>query len=325
MTNNLFNSVCERLEALPYNTVNGLEIQESHREWYFGVDRYDVGKTAENIEKFIRALRMEGYKGNLPRFSKIVDNRMTEYKKIGWKYVEEFLDHQRTEGGKLYSVVIDLNDKPLYSKKTVETALKAIKKVSKGCLAYWKVEGNDKLKNNIHCHILILSPEGFTFPKVVNNYRVLVESLGSKEKYKHKTMYENTRDFMIYLFKPSDGRASFKVKAHVEQMFLEWWEESLVTEEGNPTWERVNLRGALNLKTKWLKDFTRKEIEARYTAETISKLEENNNPINPLPPTISTQIVKLSSNFYDDLTQSNRVLKNFSFSPHESQIPHQRV
>lgn len=237
-----------------------------------------VLESEENRLKFIDVMRDLGYKGTyLVRFPQITRNAKTQYKETGWKYTEEFLDHQRLYGGKLYSVVINVGDKPLYSKKTVETALKAVKKVVKDRPAYWKIERNDSLKNNIHVHILILVDEDHKFPKKVNNFPVAPPiELGSQEDYRHKTPFENVRDFMIYLYKPADGRASFHHMENVQQMYLEWWEEMLRTElDGKPQWERVSLRGALNLNVKWLKDYDQTEIEGRYISELEGGLEES--------------------------------------------------
>ncbi|MDV6373218.1 hypothetical protein [Deinococcus arenicola] len=314
----LFNNVCDTLEALPihYNG-NRLEIIEEQRSWFFGVDRYDVAKSLENTEKFLKALRMEGFKGNIPRFSKIAEKRKALYESVGWKYVEEFMDYQRLNGGTLLSLVLIIGDKPLYRKSTTEMILRAVKKVVKDCPAYWKIERNDSLENKIHVHILILVPDGFVIPKTCNKFPVLVIPVGSKDKYKDKTMYENTRDFMYYLLKPSDGRASFKVKAHYTQMYLEWWEEMLVTEDGKPTWESPDLRGELNLDIKWLKGFNREEMESRYEPSTISTLEENKTLLEPVPHDENRERGEFSDDVPLDITQSvvNSILNYLDVHP----------
>ena len=289
MSQALYNDLCGRLEDLPLDyTGKRVEVQDNLKKFVIGIDRRDVAKTPENIKRFMQTLRLSKYslKGNIPRFSQIVDSAYAEYKKSGWKYTEEFLDHQRLFGGKLYSVVVNIGDKPLYSKRTVEIALKAVKKVVKDRPAYWKIERNDSLKNNIHVHILILVDEGHKFPKKVNNFPVASPiELGSQEEYKNKTNFENVRDLMVYLYKPADGRASFHHMENVQQMYLEWWEEMLCTDlDGKPRWERVALRGSLNLNVKWLKGYDREEIEGRYISMSEESIEsENPVPVRDLP------------------------------------------
>jgi len=271
---------------------------------------------------------MEGYKGNLPRFSKITDKRggkSGEYNKTGWKYTEKLLESQRLNGGKFHSVVIEIGDKPLYSKRTVKKALEIIEKIVGKYPAYWKIERNDQLYNNIHIHIIILAPENTKFHKRYNNFPTYSELLGSRPEYQDKTMYENLRDFMFYLMKPADGRASFKVPAHVTQMYLEWWEEKLKQGEGNPTWESPQLRGALNMDISWLKDLDREEMQARYEPaledSPISTLWESKPPQNEsstssqLAPTQPLSFYKPKIPYIPDYTTQHLVQIPLHFLP----------
>lgn len=241
-----------------YNTDTGRI--NSHKK--YGISRYDALKTPENRDKLLSAIRECGYKKVMPRFNKIVDRRKQVYEDTGWKYAEEFLELQRDRGGKFYFILMEFGEKPLYSKKTRETAVKAIKKLVGDLPAYWKIERMDSEQSKIHAHILMLIPDGHSFPKRVNNFIVKPPiRLGSKAKYRGIPMHQQVRNTLCYLFKPADARAGGR---YYKEMYFEWWQNEINKVTGGKVWERPSLRGALNLEIGWLDGYSREEMESRY-------------------------------------------------------------
>lgn len=271
----LFKRACERLARVPtyYSTEQLKAVIKTEK--FYGIKPEQVLENESNKASLIAVLTELGFKGrHLARFSQITRNAKTQYNMTGWKYTEEFLDSQRLNGGEFYSLIVELGEKPLYRKSTVLTAKKAVKKLVGSCPAFWKVERRNTEKSLIHVHVMVLAPVGHRFPRRVNNFLVLAQRLGEKEKYQGKTEFENVRDFISYLYKPADAREQFSIKENAYQMFYEWWQEQLSATKGKPKWESVILRGTFNLSISWLKDYTREEIEARYSISESSYSED---------------------------------------------------
>ncbi|WP_152544812.1 hypothetical protein [Deinococcus phoenicis] len=291
---NLFTRAAQILERLPiHSSTKDLKfiIREDR---FYKIDRKDALKTPENRNKLLSAIKECGYKGKvMPRFPQIVNRAKQVYETTGWKYIEEFMDCQRLDGGTFASVLLELGTHPLNSKRTQQLAKAAVDKLCGSFPAYWKIERMDSVESSIHVHILILIPEGYLFPKRVNNFSVKWELLGMRPQYHHKSTYENVRDFFVYLLKPSDARYKGR---YFREMYFEWWENELNKESGEgATWENVALRGAKNLDISWLKGMNRAEIEGRYLdvpyklhyAPPISPpnpLPDDENPLNTETP-----------------------------------------
>ena len=258
----LFTEACVVLEnskRIHYNPETG-EILATK---IYGIKRKDVLKSPENKQTMLDVMRQFGYKGKMmPEFSQIKDNRKEDYKKTGWKYAEALLKAQRDNGGAFYMLLIELGDLPLYARKTANAAKKSAQTLMGELHGYYKLERMDSKENDLHVHVLTLKPDNHIFPETVNGFNVKVLKVGLDE-YKYIPIHKQVRAIMCYLLKPSDARSErAKGKGRYwKEMWYEWWEESL---RKNKTWESANRRGALNLDTKYLKGFTREEIEGGY-------------------------------------------------------------
>ena len=203
----------------------------------------------------------KGYSDRPPKFKNRSKQRFTD---SGQYWADYLLKEQAVHGGIFYSILIELGKRPLYSKDTKAKAKAAAGVILKDFPGYCSIERDQYSKGEVHVHILALLPTTKIIPRKAGNYPVEQELLGSRPKYKHKSMRNNVQDFLSYLMKCSDARAVRKGTRLYKEMLLEYFLDRYEKTQGKGS-DNVRLSWAINLPP--AAEFKRKKRKADFGRE----------------------------------------------------------
>lgn len=231
-----------------------------------------------------------GYKGFPENFARIRPLTRYEFKHNGIRYANGLLQLHKERGGRFLSIIIEMGIFNLYSSKTVGLAHKVLEELLSILPHYAKIERMNAVESLIHIHICALVPDSFVLPSQIMGFKVLSKPLGVG-KYAKKSLEDNVRDFIRYLFKPADARADRTNLANRKQMYYEWYLEMDARDKGEGTWENVRLKWGANLDKAW----ERWEEHISTTTPETLPLDTSETPSTPIASSLKKVINLLPS------------------------------